>query len=151
MVRKGQQFFQVPIPIGDAQLPHRRPFPLLSRGIQMPQRAMRSAEIVVGEVERHMRVQTILALGEPKRLPRQSLVLLTDGEVTSLDERGGDAGPASILSEYLPLLHLYQMPVPMMFDDLGVSETVIRNQRWISWPAAQASSRECGDVAVELQ
>lgn len=117
----------------------------------MPQRAMRSAEIVVGEVERHMRVQTILTLGETKRLPRQSLVLLTDGQVTSLDERGGDAGPASILSEYLPLLHLDQMPVPMMFDDLGVSEVLIGNRRGHSGPAAQASSRKGDDMTIELQ
>ena len=92
----------------------------------MSQRAMRSAEIIIGEVERHMRVQTILTLGEPKRLPRQSLVLLKDGKIAPLDERRGDAGPASILTENLPLLHLDQMPVPMMFDDLGVSEVLIR-------------------------
>ena len=87
----------------------------------MPQRAVRPTEIVIGEVERHMRIQTILAFGERQCFPGQPLVLLTDGEVAPLYERRGDAGLASIIAEYLPPLHLDQMPVPMMLDDLGVS------------------------------
>ena len=91
----------------------------------MPQRTMRAAEIVIGEVQRHMRVQTILAFGERQCFSRQPFVLLTYGEVAPLDEGGGDAGPASILAEYLLLLHLDQMTVPMPFYDLGVSKALI--------------------------
>ena len=112
---------------------------------------MRSAEIVIGEIQCHMRIQTILAFRERQCFPRQPFVLLKYGEVAPLDERCGDAGRASIHSEYLPLLHLDQMTVPMTFDDLGVLETVIRDQRRNPWPAAQASSRGGGHVTVELQ
>jgi len=74
----------------------------------MPQRAVRPTEIVIDEVERQC-------------FHGQPLALLTDGEVTSLYERRGDAGPVSIPAENLLLLHLDQTPVPMMLDDLGVS------------------------------
>jgi len=73
------------------------------------------------------------------------------GEVAPLDERRGDAGRASILAEDLPLLHLDQMPVPMMFDDLGVSKALVRNRCGNSWPAAQASSRKGDDMTIKLQ
>ena len=80
----------------------------------MPQRAVRPTEIVIDEVERQC-------------FHGQPLALLTDGEVTSLYERRGDAGQASILAEYLPPLHLDQTPVPIMLDDLGISEVLIRD------------------------
>jgi len=117
----------------------------------MPQRAMRTAEIVVREVKDHMSIQAILALGESQRFSGQPLVLLADGEVAPLDERRGDAGPASILTEDLLLLHFDQMAVAMMLDDLSVSQFLIRNVCWQPRPSSQASSGERDDAAVKLQ
>ena len=108
----------------------------------MPQRAVRTAEIVIGEVQRHVCIETILALGESQRFSCQPLVLPADGKIASLDESRGDAGTASILSEDLSLLHFDQMTVAMMLDDLRMAQALTRNGCWQPWPAPQASSGE---------
>lgn len=108
----------------------------------MPQRSVRTAEIVACEVERHVSIQAVCSFGESQRFPGQSLVLLADCQVAPFDERRGDAGSASIYSEYLSFLYFHQMSVPVMFNNLGITEAVIRNDCWHLRPATQAGPGE---------
>jgi hypothetical protein len=89
---------------------------------------MASAEVVVSEVQVHLFPQPSDLLGKSDGLSRDAIIILSQSQVQSFYETGGDKLRLNTFSKNRPLDDFYQPSFLPVFYDLSVPQFFIWNQ-----------------------